>query len=408
MVEKRLTATRIATLRTQGDYHDGGGLYLQVRVRKDGKATKSWLYRFTSPETGKERYMGLGSLDDVSLADARAARDAARAILRARRDPIEERRLSQQQAQIDAARAKAQSITFDQCAAAYFASHKDAWKNPKHRTQWVNSLATYASPVIGALPVASIDVALIIQVLERDSLWSSKPETASRVRGRIEVVLDFAKARGYREGENPAQWKGGLEALLPKRSKLKSVQHLAALPYAELPTLMRALSEQTSAAASALRFAILTAARTNEVLGATWGEIDEAAGTWTIPAERMKAGREHTVPLSDMAVMELSKMRSIRMNDYIFPGERNSRPAESVMLVVLRKLGVSATVHGLRSSFRDWAGDETPFPREVVEAALAHAVENKTEAAYRRGTALEKRRELMQAWSAYLSGAAAS
>jgi len=222
------------------------------------------------------------------------------------------------------------------------------------------------------------------------------------------VVLDFAKARGYREGENPAQWKGGLEALLPKRSKLKSVQHLAALPYAELPTLMRALSEQTSAAASALRFAILTAARTNEVLGATWGEIDEAAGTWTIPAERMKAGREHTVPLSDMAVMELSKMRSIRMNDYIFPGERNSRPAESVMLVVLRKLGVSATVHGLRSSFRDWAGDETPFPREVVEAALAHAVENKTEAAYRRGTALEKRRELMQAWSAYLSGAAAS
>jgi hypothetical protein len=173
MVEKRLTATRIATLRTQGDYHDGGGLYLQVRVRKDGKATKSWLYRFTSPETGKERYMGLGSLDDVSLADARAARDAARAILRARRDPIEERRLSQQQAQIDAARAKAQSITFDQRAAAYFASHKDAWKNPKHRTQWVNSLATYASPVIGALPVASIDVALIIQVLERDSLWSS-------------------------------------------------------------------------------------------------------------------------------------------------------------------------------------------------------------------------------------------
>jgi integrase len=406
MVEKRLTATRIATLRTQGDYHDGGGLYLQVRVHKDGKATKSWLYRFTSPETGKERYMGLGSLDDVSLADARAARDAARAILRARRDPIEARRQEQQQARSDAARARAQSITFDQCAAAYFASHKAAWKNPKHRTQWVNSLATYASPVIGALPVASIDMGLVIQVLERDSLWLTKPETASRVRGRIEVVLDFAKARGYREGENPAQWKGGLEALLPKRSKVKSVKHLAALPYAELPALMRALSEQTSVAASALRFAILTAARTNEVLGATWDEIDEAEKVWTVPAERMKAGKEHTVPLSDMAMMELSKMRSIRMNDYIFPGERNSRPAESVMLVVLRKLGVSATVHGLRSSFRDWCGDETPFPREVVEAALAHAVENKTEAAYRRGTALEKRRALMQAWADFLSGGA--
>ena len=247
-----------------------------------------------------------------------------------------------------------------------------------------------------------------MKALERDALWTTKPETASRVRGRIEMVLDWAMMREFREGDNPARWKGRLEILLPKRSKVRAIKHHTALPYAELPKFMSALALRTATAASALRFLILTAARTSEALDAKWDEIDLEAKLWTVPASRMKGGREHRVPLCDVALAELEKMRAIRTNDFIFPGERGSKLSNMALLMLLRRMNVEVTTHGFRSSFRDWCGEETYYPREIAEAALAHTIENKTEAAYRRGTALEKRRELMQAWGGYLSGVAIS
>ena len=404
-MDKKLSVRSVAALNSKGNYHDGGGLYLQVTLRSDGSPRKSWLYRFVSPETKRERYMGLGSLEDVSLARGREARDAARAVLKSGVDPIEERERAGQRSRIEAAEAVAKATTFDDCAAAYFASHNSAWKNPKHRQQWQNTLATYASPVFGSLPVAAIDTSLVLKALERDGLWTTKPETALRVRGRIENVLDWATMRGFREGDNPARWKGRLSILLPARSKVRAVKHLEAMPYADVPKFMSALAQRKATAASALRFLILTGARAGEVLGAKWDEIDLGAKLWTVPASRMKAGKQHQVPLCDAAMAELEKMRAIHINDYIFPGEHVSRLPHNSLWMVLRRMNVAVTTHGFRSSFRDWAGEETHFPREVCEAALAHSIENKTEAAYRRGTALEKRRELMQAWAKYLVGA---
>ena len=292
-------------------------------------------------------------------------------------------------------------MTFDACADAYIKSHSAGWRNPKHHAQWKSTLATYASPVFGSLPVSAIDIDLVVKALERDALWTTKPETASRVRGRIENVLDRATMRGYREGDNPARWRGRLEILLPKRSKVRAVKHHTALPYSELPKFMQALAERPATAASALRFVILTAARTGEALGAKWGEIDFAARLWTVPKERMKAGREHIVPLCDAALAELEKMRAIRINDFIFPSGRGGGLSNTSMLMLLRRMKVEGRrmASGLRSAIG--AAKETHYPREIAEAALAHTIENKTEAAYRRGTALEKRRELMQAWAAY-------
>jgi integrase len=283
------------------------------------------------------------------------------------------------------------------------------WRNAKHRGQWRTTLATYVYPVLGELPVAVIDTGLVVEVL--DPIWSEKPETASRVRGRIEVVLDAATVRGFRQGPNPAQWKGNLAHILPARGRVRKVAHHAALPFDDMPEFLAALRGREGMSARALEFAALTAARTGEVLGARWGEIDLTAKVWTVPAERMKAAREHRVPLSDAALDVLAKVRPLALTQDgepdpaapVFPGPRRALAMSNMtMLMLLRRMGRDGlTAHGFRSTFSDWAAERTAYPREVVEMALAHAVENKVEAAYRRGDLFEKRRKLMVDWACF-------
>jgi integrase len=376
-----------------GKHCDGGGLYLQVVEGATG-LTRSWLFRF------KERWMGLGPYPDVTLAEARQKALEARKLLLVGLDPIEQKRLSRAAANVVAAK----TITFDQASAQYISSHRHGWKNAKHASQWEATLAAYVSPIFGNLPVTEIDAGLVLRALE--PIWTTKPETASRVRGRIDAILDWAKARGYRTGENPARWKGHLDHLLPKRGKVKKVEHHAALPYAEVPAFMVQLHGQNGAAARALEFAILTAARTGEVLGARWDEIDLATQVWTVAAERMKGEREHRVPLSEAAAAIIKTQAERREGNFVFPGARGAALSNMAFLMLLRRMGVDVTAHGFRSSFRDWAGDQTHVQREVVEAALAHTVGDKAEQAYRRGDALQKRRALMQAWADYCVPAA--
>jgi integrase len=372
---------------------DGGGLYLQVTEGADGTPRKSWLFRYTL--AGRERQMGLGPLSDVPLAEARDSALAARELRRAGKDPIAER---------EAARAEARSVaaktmSFDECATAYIAAHRAGWRNLKHAAQWSSTIATYCSPVFGKLPVQLVDVGLVMKAIE--PLWAAKPETASRIRGRLERILDWARIRGYRDGENPARWRGHLDHLLPARGKVRRVRHHAALPYAEIPAFVAALRGRDAVAARALEFAILTAARTGEVLGATWSEIDLDARVWTIPAERMKSGREHRVPLVDRAIEIIKNMVASKQNDYIFYGDRRAALSNMSLLMLLRRIGRNVTTHGFRSTFRTWAAECTNYPREVVEAALAHVVGNKVEAAYQRGDMLDKRRPLMAQWEKY-------
>ena len=313
-------------------------------------------------------------------------------------DPIEKRRAERLEARLDAARA----ITFKECAARYIASHRAGWRNPKHAAQWQATLATYAEPVIGGLSVQAIDTALVLKVLE--PIWTTKPETAGRVRGRVESILDWAKARGYRGGENPARWRGHLDKLLPARSKVRRIEHHAALPYAELPGFLVSLRQQEGVAAYALEFAILTAARTGEVIGARWSEMDLLNKTWTLPAARMKSGREHRVPLSGPALAILEGMQAHRHEGtFVFPGGKNGRPLSNMaFLMLLRRMGQSnATAHGFRSSFRDWAAERTRVPSEVAEMALAHTLSDKTIAAYNRSDLFDRRRRLMAAWATF-------
>jgi integrase len=373
----RLSHRKVETLKQPGMYSDGGGLYLQVTEGSDDTPRKSWLFRYAV--AGRERQMGLGPLNDVPLAEARDRALAARELRRAGRDPITEREASRAEASLVAAKA----MSFDECAAAYIAAHRAGWRNVKHASQWTNTVATYCSPVFGKLPVQLVDVGLVMKAIE--AIWSTKPETAGRVRGRIERILDWAKVRGFRDGENPAQWRGRLDHLLPARGKVRRVKHHAALPYAELPAFVATLRERDAVAARALEFAILTAARTNEVLGATWSEIDLDGRVWTTPAERMKAGREHRVPLGDRAIQVIKGMMTTKQNNYVFCGDRRAALSNMSLLMLLRRMGRNdITTHGFRSTFRTWAAERTSFPREVVEAALAHTVGNKVEAASRR------------------------
>jgi integrase len=281
------------------------------------------------------------------------------------------------------------------------AAHRPAWKNVVHSRQWERSIATYVTPVLGSLPVAAIDTALVLKVIE--PLWKDKTETASRLRGRIEAVLDWARVRGYRDGENPASWRGHLDHLLPARRKVQAVKHLAAMPYSELPSFMAELRSQQGAAPRALEFAILTAARSGEAFGARWGEIDTAEKAWLVPGSRMKSGRAHRVPLAPRGMEIIEHMRRIRTDDeLVFPGRAAGRPmSDAALRRVLQSMGRNVTVHGFRSSFRDWAAERTNFPREVVEASLAHAVGNAVEAAYLRTDLIEKRRKLMQGWEEF-------
>jgi len=374
----------------RGYYNDGGGLYLRVAVG----GSKSWVFRFKAD--GRPREMGLGPLATLGLKEAREKAREARQLRLEGIDPIDQR-----QARRATARAQVRRVmTFRQCAEAYIAAHEDSWKNPKHRMQWPNSLAAYVYPVFGDMPVDAVDLDLVVKALE--PIWRTKTETASRVRGRIEAVLDWAAVRKFRQGDNPARWRGHLQKLFARK---KDTVHHAALPYGELAGFLETLRKQEETAARALHFAILTAARSGEVLGARWekNEIDLDEQVWTIPASRMKAGKEHRVPLSKEALAILAEQRKVREGDFVFAGSKAGRPlGPNAMTSVLRRIGRSElTVHGFRSTFRDWAAERSNFPQEVCEMALAHAVSNQVEAAYRRGDLFAKRRQLMEAWARF-------
>jgi integrase len=389
----KLSAAFVSKTNQRGLYADGGGLYLHINDR----SAKSWTFRFML--RGRAREMGLGPVHAVSLAAARQKAAQCRALRLQGVDPIEQRRTQSRIAELDAAR----SMTFDQCAKAYIKAHEAGWRHAKHHEQWKNSLERYVSPVFSSQPVGAVDVAMVMKVLE--PIWTTKPETAVRVRGRIEAVLDWAKARGFRDGDNPARWRGHLSNLLPRRSKVRSVKHYAALPYAEIGAFMSDLQSREGVAATALEFLILTAARTSEVISARWSEVDWTARMWTIPASRMKGAREHRVPLSGAALAALDRMKVLH-GEFIFPSELGCGLWKNGLLKQLKRMDRDdVTAHGFRSTFRDWAAECTNFPREVVEMALAHAVGDKVEAAYRRGDLFEKRRRLMADWAKYCTSA---
>lgn len=376
-----------------GAYADGGGLYLQVA---EG-GSKAWLYRFM--QNGRARKMGLGSVHTISLAEAREEALTCRKLVREGIDPIEARKARRTEKQLEAAR----SITFRKCAEQYIADHEQSWKNPKHRAQWPSSLSNYAYPVFGNFPVSEIDLPLVLKVIK--PIWHTKPETASRVRSRIETILGWATTHGYRQGDNPARWRGHLQNLLPPTKKVRRVEHHAALPYAEAPAFMEELRGMEGVSARALEFAVLTATRTSETLRARWSEIDLERKMWVIPAERMKASKEHRVPLSKRAVELLEKLPREKKNDFVFIGAKSGWALSDMsLLMALRRMGRSdLTTHGFRSTFRDWAAEQTSYPNHVVEQALAHAIGNTVEKAYRRGDLLKKRERLMADWARFCS-----
>lgn len=398
----QLNARRCETA-PDGLHCDGGNLYLKVRY---GGTSRAWVYRYkeTLPDGKvKARELGLGPLRTVTLAEARKR---AAALRLARLDGYDLKAWRAAQLAKNKGKHKAPPPTFAETAALYLTQHARAWSNPKHAAQWASTLETYVYPFIGDLRVDEVSRDDVFLLLDR--IWESKPETAGRVRGRVERILDYAAARGWRSNENPARWRGGLEALLPAPGRLAEVKHHAALDYREAPALYAEVRERQGVAALALRFLLLTAARSGEVRGATWSEIDVERGLWIVPPGRMKARKEWRVPLTEAALDALREARAWsdgRARSLVFPGEREGRPLSDMTLgKLLRRMGRDATVHGLRSTFRDWAGETTAHPREVIEHALAHRLKDRAEAAYARGDLLAKRLELMRDWAAYLEG----
>jgi integrase len=388
----RLTALEVQRAKKPGMYADGAGLYLQVTSSGD-RIAKSWIFRFTLRNRARE--MGLGSADTFNLVEARAKARECRQLVSEAMDPIEARKAEKARNALAAAK----TLTFKECAEKYVAAHRAGWRNSKHASQWDATLRTYAEPVIGKLPIQEIDTTLVMKIVE--PIWVSKAETAGRLRGRIEAILDWATVRGFRAGDNPARWRGHLDKLLPARSKVRKVRHHAALAYDELPAFMVALRKQEGVAARALEFLILTGARTSEVIGMVPDEITNKV--WTIPANRMKAGKEHRVPLSPSAMTNIETMAKEHGDTYIFPGRKRGEPLSNMaMLKLLERMGHSElTSHGFRSTFRDWAAERTTYPSEVAEMALAHAIDNKVEAAYRRGDLFAKRAALMGDWAKF-------
>jgi integrase len=393
----RLTAQKVKNLTSPGRYGDGDGLWLQVRDAK----RRSWLFRYSS--AGKARQMGLGALPDVSLAEARDRAAQARRVIRDGQDPIDQRR-----GQRRVRAAQTHSPTFRLACQKYIAAHEAGWRSPVHRAQWRNTLEANALPLIGDLPVNAIDTAAVTRVLE--PIWHRKPETAARLRARIEAVLDYATAMRWRSEENPARWRGHLSNVFESRRRLARalhdtaiVKHHDALPWREIGNFLDTLRQQNGVAARALELTILTAARTGETLGATWSEIDIGSAIWVIPAHRTKAGRQHRIPLSDaaMAVLGIVALLGDDPDSPVFPGGVAGRPLAGTAMrkVLIRMKRNDMTVHGFRSTFRDWCAEATNYPREVAEQALAHAVSDRVEAAYRRGDLLQKRRTLMEAWA---------
>ena len=395
MVRKinRLSARQVETIARKGRYADGNGLWLQISDQQ----TKSWLFRFTLD--GKQRQMGLGSVHTVSLSEARKHALECRKSLLDGNDPIDERKRQRQSLQAQTVSTK----TFAWCARKYIAAHEAGWKNAKHAAQWSSTLETYAFSVIGKLSVSDIDTNLVVQVLE--PIWNSKTETASRVRGRIEAILDWAKVRGFRDGENPARWKGHLDNVLPAKSKISEVKHHPALPYLEVGEFTQKLQQIDTVGAMALEFQILTAARPGEVREAEWDEIDIDKKEWSLAARRMKEKRPHVVPLSDPAIELLKALQQMKQSMYVFPGQRKNKPlSNSASASVIKRMGYKiedVTPHGFRSTFKDWAMELTGYANEVSEMALSHKVADKVEAAYRRGDLRDKRRRLMEDWAAY-------
>ncbi len=391
MAQKRaLTAAQVTALSKEGVHWVAPSLYLQIR----NHGTRSWLFRYS--RNGSNQWMGLGSVEDKTLSAARDEAAMLRVMVKRGEDPIASKRQVQAQRKIEL---KPKVPTFAECARQYIASHKSGWKNEKHAQQWPSTIGMYVNPVIGKLPVDQISVEDVLKVLR--PIWTTKPETASRVRGRIEQILGWAAAMGHRSGNNPAQWKGGaLPHLLPATGKIAKVEHRKALPYREVPRLMAELRKNSSTSARALMFTILTGARTSETREATHDEIDRKAKVWIVPASRMKAGREHRVPLTDEALALIQSDPSD--SSYLFPSPYGYALSSMAMLQLLRGLrDDGVTVHGFRSSFRDWAAEQTDFPREVVEACLAHAMGDAAELAYKRTDFLERRREVMEAWAAF-------
>ena len=399
---KELSALEVGRLKTPGLHFVGVVAGLALQVTPSG--ARSWILRTTVGS--KRRDIGLGGFPDVSLAGAREAARSTRAKIKEGIDPVAER----QAARSTLASALASARTFQQAAEAYIRAHEAGWKNSKHVAQWTTTLETYAYPIIGSLHVSDIATQHVVSVLE--PIWSTKTETASRLRGRIESVLAWARVQGFREGENPARWKGHLDHILPARSKVQRTKHHAARDYRRISSFMAALRGVPGTGARALEFAILCASRSGEVRGATWKEIDLEAGTWTVPAERMKAEREHRIPLSPAALDLLRRQERMAETDLIFPSTKLSPLSDMTLTAVIRRMqeasgqwadsnGKIITAHGFRSTFRDWAGETTPYPREVIEHALAHQLADKAEAAYARGTLFEKRRLLMNDWAGY-------
>lgn len=392
-IARELTAIEIKNLSAPGLAAVGGvpGLHLQITP----SGARSWVLRVKVG--AKRRDMGLGQYPGVPLAHAREKARQARAVIEAGQDPILERERAQSMLRA----AQASEKSFKWCADQFMEAHSDSWRNAKHRAQWLSTLTNYAFPKLGALLVRDIKQTHILAVLE--PIWRAKNETASRLRGRIETILDWAAVRHYREGENPARWKGRLDKLLPAPGKVQRVEHHEAVPVDDVPAFYAALAQREGMSARALQFTALTAVRSGETRGATWGEFDLEAGVWTIPAERMKAGKEHRVPLSAQALALLNGLPRSDTAAFVFHAPRGGQLSDMALTQVMRRMGMTAVPHGLRSTFRDWAGDRTAYPRDLAEAALAHVVGNAVEAAYRRGTALERRRVMMADWAKFLT-----
>ena len=387
----RLSTLKVDKAKQPGMYADGGGLYL--RVAEGG--SKQWIFRYVA--NGRLRDMGIGPCHTFTLAEARERATEQRKLRLSGIDPIAHKRAQQGAAAAESARA----MTFRQCAIGFMRDNEKKWTHPKHRQAWETTLTKYVNPKLGELPVGLIDTPLVLEVIK--PLWARIPETASRLRGRIESVLGWATVHGYRSGDNPARWEKHLDQALPARAEVAKKEHHAALPYTQVAAFMGKLRQDSSVMARCLEFITLTACRLGEATGATWDEIDFEARTWMIPADRMKAGKEHKVPLSGAAIALLKDMAAIRHSDYIFPGYKHGRPLghNGLWVVAKRAGGADITVHGLRSTFRDWAAELTNYPNHVVEQALAHAIPNAVEAAYRRGDLFEKRRRLMDAWAEF-------
>ena len=384
---KRLTVREVQTISQPGLYSDGDGLYLQVT----SPSSKTWIYRYQL--RGRRRDLGLGSCKIYSLAIAREKAFEARRKVKEGIDPIEERRTTLHDDRI--------TIDFREASGRYIVAKSPEWKNAKHKQQWTNTIAKYCTPIIGSISVNAINTELVLKCLE--PIWREKPETATRIRSRIEIILNWAKVKGYRNGENPARWKGHLDQLLPSKPKFAAVRSHASMPYASIPTFMTKLQERSDTACYALTFLILTASRTGEVRNAQWNEIDLCTASWEIPGTRMKSGRNHRIPLSKPALKILATMQTMPMNDFIFPGRKRDKPISDMsMLEVLRRQQIPFMVHGFRASFRTWVAEKTTFQDDVAEAALAHSVGNKVVAAYQRGDLFEKRCRLMDAWAEFI------